>query len=89
MGTEFKSYSDLLRLYHALRRQNAVNYMDAVGHGLPSERANVQAVDISESANEFTSMANITCDRQGGAVVAPVRPPASGSVVLCDGSAVG
>ena len=41
MGTEFKSYSDLLRLYHALSakcsqlygrcRQNAVNCMDAVG----------------------------------------------------------
>jgi len=46
MGTEFKSYSDLLRLYHALSakcsqlygrcRQNAVNCMDAVGHGLPT-----------------------------------------------------
>ena len=41
MGTEFKSYSDLLRLYHALSakcsqlygrcRQNGVNCMDAVG----------------------------------------------------------
>ena len=31
MGTEFKSYSDLLRLYHALSAKCSQLYMDAVG----------------------------------------------------------